>query len=91
MTFQISKEALGRYLQRREQDIDILKNALQSNDYSQIQHIAHQIKGNAATFGFAELGEHAKSLESLAINKDSEALSNEISWFEKWVASHPNN
>lgn len=85
MSFHISKEAIQKYIDRRQKDLSVLKNALQSSDFEQIRFIAHQIKGNAETFGFSELGEHAKSLELLAESNDESGSLSEINWIEFWV------
>ena len=85
MGFQISQQAIDRYLQRRLSDLGLLKMARTKHDYASIRSVAHQIRGNALTFGFSELGEHASVLETLAVERNDPELSKEISWFEKWI------
>lgn len=86
MSFHISQEAIQKYIDRRKKDLDVLKNAIQISDFDQIRFIAHQIKGNAETFGFTDLGEHAKALEVLAESNDTNGSMSEINWIEYWVA-----
>ena len=91
MSFHISEEAIRKYIDRREKDLSLLRNALNTNDFEQIRFIAHQIKGNAETFGFSELGEHAKTLEILAESNDGNGILSEITWIEKWVREQSKN
>jgi HPt (histidine-containing phosphotransfer) domain-containing protein len=85
MTFQISQNAVEKYIQRRAGDLQTLKAAFDAKNYEQIMSIAHQLRGNAETFGFGDLGEHAKNLEKSANVKDREQLDAELQWFENWL------
>lgn len=91
MGFKISEHAIYKYLQRRLDDLSVLKKARIENDYSCIQHIAHQIRGNASTFGFSDLGDQASLLEDSAINKNDVELSTQIKKFEKWIIEKTTN
>ncbi len=85
MNFKISTEAVQKYLHRRQEDLGKLKTALEEKNFSSIREVAHQIKGNAATFGFEELGDRAQILESNALSKKEELLRDDIQWIEKWL------
>lgn len=85
MNFKISPEAIQKYLSRRNEDLTKLKNALDEKNFTSIREVAHQIKGNAATFGFEELGTRAQTLEANAESKNEEALNEDLQWIEKWL------
>ena len=52
----IPKEFIQRYVSNRQKDLLVLKEFLAGKNYSEIAKKAHIIKGNAASFGFADLG-----------------------------------
>ncbi len=63
-----------RYLQNRRTEIIRLKTALEKSDFVEIAVVGHRLKGNARSFGFAELEDIGKGLERLAESKDLPAL-----------------
>jgi HPt (histidine-containing phosphotransfer) domain-containing protein len=63
------------YLLRRTQDLRNIAEAIKSGNFSRIQTIGHQLKGNAVSFGFDELSEIGRDLEAAAEAKDLEDLS----------------
>lgn len=64
-------ESQIKYLQRRTAEISQIKSSLTSDpDWELVKKVGHQIKGNAATFGFAPLAEYGKSLEAAAAGLD---------------------
>jgi len=85
MNFKISAEAIQKYLNRRKEDLDKLKVALDEKNFTSIGEVAHQIKGNAATFGFEELGSRAQILEANALSKKEDLLKDDIQWIETWL------
>lgn len=47
---------LKKYLDRRVVDIDRLMKAIDVHDAGTVREITHRIKGNAALYGFAQMG-----------------------------------
>lgn len=84
-TMQIPIEARLKYLERRKQDIISCHEALEKQDYNFLDRLGHQIKGNAATFGFDELTEVAINMEQAAKNKDHNRLIDLVNRFEALV------
>jgi HPt (histidine-containing phosphotransfer) domain-containing protein len=67
------------YVETRKHDMAALKDALTRKDFEFIQRHSHKTKGTAASYGFIELGDIAKSLEKAAIAKtpaETESLLN---------------
>ena len=58
------------YIQRRKSDFTECMKALESGDWSILERVGHQVKGNAETFGFDELSPIGIALESAAKAKD---------------------
>lgn len=58
------------YIQRRKSDFTECMKAIESGDFSFLEKVGHQVKGNAETFGFDELSPIGIALESAAKSKD---------------------
>jgi len=54
------------YLKNRRSDWRKMDAALKKKDFAVLESTAHQIKGSAASFGFAKLGEISRDLENAA-------------------------
>jgi HPt (histidine-containing phosphotransfer) domain-containing protein len=70
----VSQEAKLRYLRRCEKDLLACKEAILGRDYKLVEKVGHQLRGNASTFGFDELGVLGEELEHQAETKDIDQL-----------------
>jgi HPt (histidine-containing phosphotransfer) domain-containing protein len=86
MSVDIPKEARQKYIERRRLDLENCKKALEQRDFEVLARVGHQIKGNASTFGYEELGEIAISMEEQALAKNSEKLSQVLAQFSKFLS-----
>ena len=84
--FEIPAEARMRYIERRQSDIESLRTALQSQNWAEFKRIGHQIKGNAASFGYLELEKVAIQLELAGERHDLIEASRQLTFFENWYA-----
>ena len=72
----IPEELRRRYMERRARDAEDLSLSLEAGQFDVLARLGHQLKGNAATYGYeqlADLGrkmEHAAKEQSLAEGKD---------------------
>ncbi len=73
---------IPEFLENREKDLITLKKALESEDYSLIQTIGHNLKGSGGSYGLDSLSEYGRLLEEAVqannaseIGKSIEALS----------------
>ena len=66
----IPDEMKIKYIERRKQDYDDCLKALVKNDFATFLRIGHQLKGNAASFGFDDLGLIAVEMEKAAHESD---------------------
>ena len=80
-TMQVPAEARQKYLERRKQDIIASKEALSKQDYSFLERLGHQVKGNAVTFGFDELTNIAVAIEQAAKAKNMTQLQGLVEHF----------
>jgi HPt (histidine-containing phosphotransfer) domain-containing protein len=84
---QITPEMKARYITRRREDVAKLLEAQEAGDFSVLRGVAHQIKGNAATFSFQDLEQHAIALEEAADAANAEACALQIGNIQRWVES----
>lgn len=59
----ITMEHKIKYLERRSQEIILMKNLLIQNNYTKLNYYAHQLKGNGETFGFKKISKCGHFLE----------------------------
>lgn len=81
----IPDEMKVRYIERRKKDLVDCRQALSKHDFECISGVGHQIKGNAATFGFGELTPMAIEMEKLAATKDLTNLAEVLNRFEAYL------
>lgn len=88
MTFKnfIPEEMKINYLDRRRNDLTNCRQALSKLDFEYLASVAHQIKGNASSFGYDELSEIAIEIENFAFNKDAENLIKTLNRFELFLS-----
>ncbi|KYG63734.1 hypothetical protein AZI86_12990 [Bdellovibrio bacteriovorus] len=87
-------ESQVKYLQRRTTELAQIRSSLLSQpDWDLVKKVGHQIKGNASTFGFAQLTEFGKNLEVAAAQGDvlqaqqiSEKLEQEVQRLLKTIS-----
>jgi len=82
----IPKEVRLRYIERRQKDIEVLRAALRTQTLEEFERIGHQLKGNASSFGYADLEKVAIQLEVAGEKRDIAEASHQLTLFEKWFA-----
>ncbi len=82
---QITAEMKARYLTRRRTDVKKLEEAIGKSDFATLAAVAHQIKGNAATFSFQDLESYAVTLEEAALASSLEKSSQAIQLIRDWL------
>lgn len=71
----VPKESQVKYLRRRLEEVDKIKASFSAQvDWELIKKMGHQIKGNAATFGFPLLAERGLQLEQAALAQNLPAV-----------------
>lgn len=82
---EITPEMRARYISRRRDDLAKLEEGSLINDFATIAAIAHQIKGNAATFSFEDLESYAVTLEEAALASSPDASRRAIESIRAWL------
>ena len=81
----IPNEMKIKYIERRKQDYADCLIALDKNDFETFLRIGHQLKGNAASFGFDDLGLIATEIENAAKVRDRARIQTLLVKFEKFL------
>lgn len=82
----IPQEIRDKYLMRRQKDIETLKASHAARSLEDFKRIGHQLKGNAASFGYSELEKIAVAMENAALNNDVFEAGKQLELFEKWYS-----
>lgn len=74
-TMNVPVESKVKYLRRRAVELESLLGMGGGAELLELgKKVGHQVKGNAATFEFAELADLGKSLEDAALSGDAQAV-----------------
>jgi CheY-like chemotaxis protein len=63
------------YLENRRKDLQGMSAALERGEFASIAAVGHTIRGSAASFGFAGLGEACREAEEAARGRDKDGVS----------------
>ncbi len=83
--FEIPDSLRQKYLQRRQQDVKDCFQKLHQSDWFYFTHLGHQLKGNAASYGYEDLAQIAERMEALAKEKDGTKLFDTLNEFRMWT------
>ncbi len=86
MEISIPQEIRDKYLVRRQKDIETLKASHSNRSLEDFKRIGHQLKGNAASFGYNDLEKIAIAMENAALSGDVFEAGKQLELFEKWLA-----
>jgi HPt (histidine-containing phosphotransfer) domain-containing protein len=86
------KPLTAGYLERRDQDIEQLKVFAKNDDFESVEHLAHKLKGNGASYGFQKISDLGEELTQASKDKNTAAifrltadLSSEVSFIRQQV------
>ncbi len=63
------KDLVPIFKEETQKNLDLIKKAIEQEDFEQISMIAHKIKGSGGSYGFMRLSEIAKQIEIYAKNE----------------------
>ncbi len=81
----LPRELIVNYVERRILDVETLKTSLATHQLSEFRRIGHQLAGNAASYGFDDLGVIGRQMEQLsdtALDTEGPQL---LHRFEDWL------
>ena len=65
------EDLIPGFLERRQQDLQTLRGALDSADFSQISQLAHTLKGVGGGYGFDAITSISQQLQQAADNRSA--------------------
>jgi HPt (histidine-containing phosphotransfer) domain-containing protein len=77
-----------RYLENRKKDLERCLDFLESSNFSELEKVGHQLKGNGVTFGFAELSDIGFHLQVAANKRNLNELECVLKNFSFLVNQH---
>lgn len=80
------KDLLPGYLENRRKDIELIKKALEAEDWQEIKTIGHRMKGSGASYGFVDISQLGKAIEEAAHNQDKEKIKDATRELEKYLS-----
>lgn len=84
---QIPHEMKVVYIQRRLSDFAECNRAIETGDFSFLEKVGHQVKGNAQSFGFDALSPIGVALEAAAKERNIENIKKAVHDFGTAVAN----
>lgn len=72
------KELIPGYLENREKDLLIFRQALEKDDFNSIAVLGHSMKGSGGGYGFDDLSSIGRAIEKAAKSKDKESVRKSI-------------
>ena len=69
-----ARQLVGRYLEKRSDDVRRLEDALGKDDFEAIRTTGHNLYGSGSAYGLDEVSRIGKQLESLAESRDGPAI-----------------
>ena len=79
------------YLKRRSKDLRTCRAKILILDWVYFARLGHQLKGNASSYGYKNLGEIALQIENSARDKDLTKLKKHVSAFQEWLGEETEN
>lgn len=76
-----------RYLQSKREDVEKLRRALAKKEYEEIHSLGHGMKGSGGSYGFHEITEIGKRLETTAKMQDADTLTALIEDLSRYLDS----
>lgn len=80
-------DLIPQYLSNRWADLGFARRLLADREYYLLCGMAHRIKGNAASFGFAQLGLIAQRIEMAAESQDPTAIDGALEDYDEFMRS----
>lgn len=87
-TVKVSKdlqELLPRFLENREKDLSLLREALKEGNFTELESLGHKLKGTCGGYDFDELGNLGLEIENAAKVSNSDEIHRLIETFRNYL------
>lgn len=72
------QDLIPGYLENREKDLVVFRQALDKDDFEAIAALGHSMKGSGGGYGFNDLSIIGRAIENAAKNRDKDSVSKSI-------------
>ena len=79
------EELIPGFLQNRNKDIELLREALAGSDLARIQSIGHSLKGVGGGYGFDGLSEFGANIEMAAKDSNVDKIQEQVNEMAKYL------
>ncbi|MBC85874.1 MAG: Hpt domain-containing protein [Bdellovibrionaceae bacterium] len=73
------------FVERRIQDVEILRGLIESGEFDEIKKHGHRIKGHGKGYGFDKISDCGDALEKYAGARNEEAVRSTLAEYETYV------
>jgi HPt (histidine-containing phosphotransfer) domain-containing protein len=87
---EVPTDILFRYMGRRKKDLEICLLSLKDENFTELEKVGHQLKGNGITFGYADLSMIGTNMELAAKDMNVPEIEKALEEFSSWVTTHIN-
>ena len=81
------KPVIGRYVEKRRNDVAKLRSALGEGDYAAIRILGHQMAGSGAGYGLEPITEIGRELEESALAGDAARMRERIDGLDGYLSN----
>lgn len=78
-------DLIPQYISNRWADLAFARQLLVKKDFELLARMAHRIRGNAASYGFAGLGDISAALETAAEQEDADASAEALDQYDAFL------
>jgi len=72
------QELIPGYLENREKDLQVYRQALEQDDFDSIAVLGHSMKGSGGGYGFNDLSSIGRAIEKAARSRDKKSVQKSI-------------
>lgn len=80
-----ARKLMARYLERRDADLDNLRNALELSDFDAIRRTGHNLFGSGSAYGLEDISSYGQRIESAATERDASEIASVIGELEHFL------
>lgn len=80
------EDLIPTYMERRRDDVEAIREALQIGDWPLIERKGHQMKGSGAGYGFDKITELGMMIEDAASRVDGPSAEEAVARLERYLA-----
>lgn len=81
------RELIPKFIKIQKEQFELIKNGFNNQDFNDLKHLGHRMKGACGGYGFTLLSEIGSEIEKLAELKDIDSLEKQVKRCENFLAN----